>query len=89
MVKIGALWKKQDRNDNPMFSGEFECPHCKEKSRILGFLNKYKKPENRQPDWNLFVPEDKPKSQEQVEKDEPYMPEEGKSNDEDERAMPF
>ena len=85
MVKIGALWQKQDKNGNIMFSGEYECPHCQKKSRILGFFNKYKKPENRQPNFNLFAPDEQP--QEEA-KDEPYIPE-GDEKSKSEGDLPF
>ena len=60
MDKIGALWQKKDRRGSTMFSGEVECPHCKNKTRLFGFINKYKKPENRQPNFNLFMPDGEP-----------------------------
>jgi len=83
MVKIGALWQKKDKRGSTMFSGEVECPHCKKKTRLFGFVNKYKKEENRQPNSNLFIPEDEP----QESKDEPYIPE--TKNPKDEEEMPF
>jgi len=60
MDKIGALWQKKDKRGSTMFSGEVECPHCKKKTRLFGFINKYKKPENKQPNFNLFMPDDVP-----------------------------
>ena len=77
MLKIGALWQKKDRRGSTMFSGEMECPHCKKKTRIFGFINKYKTEENKQPKFNLFMPDDIPQESQkpQESEDEPYIPE--------------
>jgi hypothetical protein len=94
MIKIGALWQKKDKRGSTMFSGEMECPHCKKKTRVFGFINKYKTAENKQPNFNLFMPDDMPQESQQSQ-DEPYMPEkdepkvEQSVEEDNEEEMPF
>jgi hypothetical protein len=81
MDKIGALWQKKDKRGSTMFSGEVECPHCSKKTRILGFINKYKTEENKQPNFNLFRPDSIPQ--------QPPEPEIEQSDEPEKEELPF
>ena len=49
---IGGLWLKRDNSGNVYMSGNITIGE--EKVGIVVFSNKYKKPDNKQPDYNIL-----------------------------------
>ena len=49
LKKIGALWNKEDKNNQPYFSGTLDLGVLGE-AQIMVFPNKHKEEENHHPD---------------------------------------
>ena len=64
LLKIGSLWKGQDKNGNDMFSGNVDVPvdvTLNDTKRIVVLFNERKEAENH-PDFQIFVTKNEPRN---------------------------
>lgn len=84
MIKLSGLWL------NKMPSGELYMAGSLGNSRVIVFKNTFKKPGSKEPDYTLYLDEQKKKEQLTLEEDQ-LKPEEeqGKTGAADEPGMSF
>ena len=62
LLKIGGLWKSQDKNGNEMLSGKLEIPvgiTVDGTTRVVALTNLHKD-SDKHPDFQLYVGKDEP-----------------------------
>ena len=60
LLKIGGLWKRQDKNGNEMLSGKVDTPVglvVEDGTRIVALVNNRKSADNH-PDYEIFLSKD-------------------------------
>ena len=64
LLKIGSLWRGEDKNGNEMFSGNVDVPvqvTLDDTKRIVVLFNDRKEAENH-PDFQIFVTKNEPRN---------------------------
>jgi len=65
LLKIGGLWKDNDKNGNEMLSGKVDVPvgvTITETTRVV-ILTNIHKDSNKHPDFNMFLTKEQPPEQ--------------------------
>jgi len=56
-TKLGAFWTKVSRSEKKFLAGDFDCPHCKAKTKITCWPNT-KGDNPKRPDFIIYLSED-------------------------------